>query len=273
MKISLARNSGFCFGVKKALEEVEKIKNKYCVYILGQLIHNKQVINELKKKGIKIIDDVDSIGKGTVVISAHGIPDKLKKKIKEKNLKIIYTTCPLVEKVHNITKELEKQGYNMIIFGDREHTEVKGIAGNLNAPVIINNASGISAFNKKYALVSQTTQDQEEFGRTAKELRKRIKELKVMDTICSATKQRQNEAKKLAKKVDMMLVIGDFSSANTRRLEQICLKIVETRHIETASELKAGWFKGKAHIGITAGASTPDWIIKGAIERIKNEFQ
>ena len=200
MKISQAKNSGFCFGVRKALDEVEKIGNKGGIYILGHLIHNKQVINKLKERGIKIIDNIDSIDKGTVVISAHGISDKLKERIKNKNLEIINTTCPLVEKVHKITKEFEKQGYNIIIFGDKEHTEVKGIAGNLNNSIIINDDSEVKDLNKKYALVSQTTKDQEEFNEIVKKLKSRIKDLKVEDTICSATKQRQNDAKELANK-------------------------------------------------------------------------
>ncbi len=272
MKISLAKNSGFCFGVKNALKKVEEIENKEGIYILGHLIHNKKAISNLKNKGIKIIDNIGKVGKGTIVISAHGISDRLKEKIKNKNLKIVDTTCPLVEKVHKITKKLEKEGYTIVIYGDKEHTEVKGISGNLNNPVIINDNFEIKDFNKKYALVSQTTKDQEEFQEIAKKLKSKIKDLRVEDTICSATKLRQNDAKELAKKVDMMIVVGDNNSANTKRLSQICSRTVETKQIETVDELKAEWFKSKEHIGITAGASTPDWVIEKVIERIKNGF-
>lgn len=272
MKISLAKNSGFCFGVRKALDEVEKIENKEGVYILGHLIHNKQVINDLRKKGIKIIDDIDSVNKGTIVISAHGIPDKLKGEIKKKNMKIIDTTCPLVEKVHKITKGLEKQGYNIIIFGDKEHTEVKGIAGNLNNPSIINDGSEINDFNKKYALVSQTTKNQEEFDEIAKKLKSKVKELKVEDTICLATKQRQASSIELAKKSDIMIVVGGKISSNTIRLKEICSNYCETKHIETEKELKSEWFLNKEKIAVTAGASTPDWIIDEVIDKIENEI-
>ena len=207
MKISIAKNSGFCFGVKKALDKVERIKGGNKTYILGHLIHNKQVINKLRKKGIKIIDNVDNISKGTIVISAHGVPDKLKEDIRKKKLKIIDTTCPLVEKVHIITKKLEKEGYKIIIFGDKEHTEVKGIAGNLKNPIIIDDKPEIKELNKKYAFVSQTTKDQEKFNEIAEKLKMRIKGLRIEDTICLATKLRQNDAKELSKKIYKNLFI------------------------------------------------------------------
>lgn len=274
MKITIAENAGFCFGVKRALDTINKIKDKN-IYVLGKLIHNPRVIQDLEKKGIKSIENSDNIGENsTIIISAHGIPDKTIEELKNKNLEVIDCTCPLVKKVHNLTKDAEKQGYTIIIFGDKEHTEVKGIKGNLKNTIIISDISEIKNLdkNKKYCLVSQTTQSVEKFNKLVEELKKSIRDLRICDTICIPTKQRQSSSIELAKKSDLMLVIGGKISANTKRLAQICSQLTETYHIETEKELKKEWFKGKEHIGITAGASTPDSIINKVIDRIKNEF-
>ena len=224
---------------------------------------------------LKSIENSDNIGENsTIIISAHGIPDKTIEELKNKNLEVIDCTCPLVKKVHNLTKDAEKQGYTIIIFGDKEHTEVKGIKGNLKNTIIISDISEIKNLdkNKKYCLVSQTTQSVEKFNKLVEELKKSIRDLRICDTICIPTKQRQSSSIELAKKSDLMLVIGGKISANTKRLAQICSQLTETYHIETEKELKKEWFKGKEHIGITAGASTPDSIINKVIDRIKNEF-
>jgi len=271
MKITLAEESGFCFGVKKALDRINQIKDKQDIYVLGKLIHNPQVIEELKKQGIKFIDNLHEINKGTLVISAHGLSDNIIQKAKEKQLNIIDTTCPLVKNVHNITKNLEQQGYKIIIFGDKEHTEVKGIKGNLKDPIIISNIEDINNLKQeKYALVSQTTQDTLEFNEISAKLKEKIPNIIISDTICSATKQRQENAKKLAKESDLMIVIGGFNSANTKRLANICSNIVETKQIESSNEIKEGWFNQKQNIGITAGASTPERVIKETINKINN---
>jgi len=271
MNIQLAQESGFCFGVKKALDRVNSIENKEDVYVLGKLIHNPQVIEDLKKHGIKFIESIEEIKQGTLVISAHGVSDDIIGKAKENKLKIIDTTCPLVKNVHNITKNLEQQGYKIIIFGDKQHTEVKGIKGNLKDPIIISNIKELDNLKQgKYALVSQTTQDVVKFKEISNKLKEKIRDLVISDTICSATKSRQENAEKLAKEVDLMLVIGGYNSANTKRLRDICSKIIETKHIEKANELKKEWFKNKENIGITAGASTPESVIKEVIESINN---
>lgn len=271
MKINLAKESGFCFGVKKALDRINSLKNKEDVYVLGKLIHNPQVIDELKKQGIKFIENIDEIEKGTLVISAHGVSDNIIEKAKQKKLNIINTTCPLVKNLHNITKNLEKQGYKIIIFGDKKHTEVKGIKGNLKNPIIISNIDDIHSLQEnKYALVSQTTQEVVKFNEISSKLKEKFKDIIITDTICSATKLRQENAKKLAKEVDLMLVIGGYNSANTKRLKEICSKLIETKHIENKEEIKKEWFKNKENIGITAGASTPESVIKEVIDKISN---
>ena len=270
MNIRLAEESGFCFGVKKALDRVDAILDKKNVYVLGKLIHNPQVIGDLKKEGVKFVDSIDEIKEGTLVISAHGASDDVIWEGKGKELKMIDTTCPLVKNVHNITKNLEMQGYRIIIFGDKEHTEVKGIEGNLKDPIIINSVSELDELKEgKYALVSQTTQDVVEFNEISEELKKKVKDLIISDTICSATKARQENTKKLAEEVELMIVIGGYNSANTKRLKDICNKITETKHIENSGDLRKEWFKDKENIGITAGASTPESVVKNVIDKIK----
>ena len=238
--------------------------------MLGKLIHNPQVVGGLKKDGIRFIEDIKEVRKGTIVISAHGVPDGAINRIKQEGLRLIDTTCPLVRNVHNITKNLEKEGYTIIIFGDKDHTEVKGIEGNLKNPIITSSIEELEDIKKgKYALVSQTTQDVSAFNELSKKLKTKIKDLVVIDTICSATKLRQENAKKLAKDVDLMVVIGGYNSANTKRLKEICSKIVETKHIEKADELKKEWFKSNENIGICAGASTPEKVITEVLDKIK----
>ncbi len=275
MKITIAENSGFCFGVKRALEEAKKLENKKNVYVLGKLIHNPQVVKGLEKKGIKSIENIDNLEKGSiVVVSAHGVPDKLIEKLKKEGFDVVDSTCPLVRKVHDITKGAETGGYKVIILGDKEHTEVKGIAGNLKDPVILSDISDTDSLDMegKYCLVSQTTQNVEKFNKLIDELKILVKDLKVYDTICIPTKQRQQSSVDLAKKSDLMLVLGGKISANTKKLAQRCSEFTETHHIETEEELKKEWFKGKEHIGITAGASTPDYIINKVVDRIENGF-
>jgi len=270
MNIKLAEESGFCFGVKKALDRINAIENKEDVYVLGKLIHNPQVIEELKEQGVKFIGNLEDIDEGTLVISAHGVSDNIIKKAEEKNLNIIDTTCPLVKNVHNITKELENQGYKIIIYGDKDHTEVKGIKGNLKDSIIINNIEEISNLSQgKYALVSQTTQELEKFKEIGNKLIEKFSDLIITDTICSATKARQENAKKIAKEVDLMIVVGGFNSANTKRLKEICEKIVETKQIEGSLDLKKEWLENSENIGVTAGASTPEKVIEEVIDKIK----
>ena len=273
MKITIAENVGFCFGVKRAIEQVEKLNKT--AYVLGKLIHNPQVIKSLEKEGIKSIKNTDDVNEGsTIIIPAHGVSDNTLDNLTMHGFQVVDCTCPLVKKVHEITKEEEKQGYTIIILGDKEHSEVKGINGNLKNLVIISSLGDVNKLDKekKYCLVSQTTQDERKFNRVAEELKKSVKELKVYDTICAPTKHRQSSSVDLAKGSEIMLVVGGKMSANTKRLTKRCSEFVKTYHIESEKELEAEWFKDKNKIGITAGASTPDYVIKRVVDRIENEF-
>ncbi|MBU3941476.1 MAG: 4-hydroxy-3-methylbut-2-enyl diphosphate reductase [Nanoarchaeota archaeon] len=267
MKIICAENMGFCFGVKRALDIALKEKD---AYTLGQLIHNPQVVGLLEERGIKETKSVDDIKRGTLIITAHGTIKSNIEKAKSKGLRIIDTTCPLVKRVHELAGEFDEKGYKIILFGDKEHPEVKGIVSNTKDVIIISSDGEVRKLKfDKACFLSQTTQSLEKFNEIADVLKKNISNLRIFNTICNATKKRQGSALKLAKKVDMMIVIGGYNSANTKMLSQICSKIVETKHIEKAGELDDAWFNGKNIIGLTAGASTPDWVIKNIKEKIE----
>ena len=260
MQVRLASSLGFCMGVRRALRLVEGTDRPY---VLGALIHNPQIIERLKAQGVRFVSDPDDIDEGTAVISAHGAPDSVKRRLLERGIAVIDATCPLVEDVHNKAKQFEAEGCQVFIMGDSEHAEVKAIAANLENAVVLS-PHGEAPAAKNPALVSQTTQRQEDFERLAA----RLKPKRLANTICDATQFRQESAKALAGEVDLMIVVGGFNSSNTRRLKEICSSIVETRHIEQASELRPEWFLGRGIVGITAGASTPDWIISEVRDRI-----
>ncbi len=274
MKISIAKSYGFCWGVRRALDIAESIdKENKKVNVLGRLIHNPQEVERLNKKGIRITENLDGISEGTVVITSHGVPDSTIESVKTKGFEVVDTTCPLVKSVHNITKNFDKKGYKTIIYGDKNHIEVKGIGGNLSSYIVIKNPDELPEINPddNYILVSQTTMAVDEFLKVAAELKIRMPNLKIVDTICAPTKERQNAARELAKQVDLMIVVGGYMSSNTKKLAAVSSEFVETHQIERAEELKQEWFTGKNHVGITAGASTPDYVVEQVKKRIEEQ--
>ncbi len=268
MNIRLAKNYGFCFGVKRALDIAKKTNDK--ANTIGPLIHNPQVIAALEKNGIKAVSSLNKIKQKKVIIRAHGVPDSVLKKLKKKN--IIDATCPFVKKAQHIAKISEKQGYQVIVVGEKNHPEVKGIVGNLKRKTVIESLNDLKKLKKyrKIAIISQTTQSKAKVNEIVKALKKKSKEVKVSDTICNATAERQIAAINLAKHSDLMIVIGGYNSANTKQLARLCSTLTTTKHIETTKDLKKQWFKSKNNIGITAGASTPNYIVRDVIEKIKN---
>ncbi len=271
-KVVLAKNSGFCFGVKRAIELALKTKEK--VYTLGPLIHNPQVIAQLEQKGIVAIDSIDDIERGKIIIRAHGISRSVITRAKKKELLVIDATCPFVKNVQQIAESLSRDGYQVVIIGEANHPEVIGIADRVRNPIIIEDVSEVSGIGQfeKIGVVAQTTQSVENYKKMIHELRKHSKKIKISNTICNATKKNQNAAKELAKNVNLMIVVGGYNSGNTRRLAKLCSEIVETKHIEVAEELKKKWFEKKKIVGVTGGASTPDWIIHEVIKSIENGF-
>jgi 4-hydroxy-3-methylbut-2-enyl diphosphate reductase len=267
-KIYLADVHGFCFGVKRALDIA--LEQKAPAVTLGKLIHNSHVIRELEQKGISHVDSVDKAN-GTIIIRAHGAPRQVIEKAKEMKLNVVDATCPLVKNLLKISQQLEEEGFQVVIVGDSSHPEIEGITSYLSNPLVIRDldqARKLGTFDR-IGVVSQTTQSQKNFEEIAGELKQHCKELRAVNTICRATEQRQNAALELAKKVDLMVVVGDKESSNTRMLAELCSAVVQTEQVEDASKLKPEWFSGREKIGITAGASTPERIVQEVVAKIK----
>ncbi|MCZ6117544.1 4-hydroxy-3-methylbut-2-enyl diphosphate reductase [Campylobacter ureolyticus] len=272
MKIELADSYGFCFGVKRAIRIAENTKDS-ATY--GELIHNAEEINRLKEhfnvKTLNTMQDLEN--ENSIIIRTHGITKKDLDAFKSQNKKIIDATCPFVSKPQNIVEKMSKEGYDIVIFGDKNHPEVKGIMSYAlkNVFVVLSTDELMDKkISNKVAVVSQTTKKVEEFTKIVSFLITRSKEVRVFNTICNATLENQKAVEKLAKKADVMIIIGGKNSSNTKQLylisKQICL---DSYHIENESELKKEWFKGKNLCGISAGASTPDWIIANVSNKIR----
>ncbi len=273
MKIKIAENAGFCYGVMRAIKMADDAIKKYKkIYSLGPIIHNPQVVEMYEKHGLKVVESFDDID-APILIRSHGVPPETYNNIKQKGLEYIDATCPFVKEAQDYAKELYLQGYTVVIFGDKNHPEVKAHLGYADYKAyIINSIEGAKKITaNKIGIISQTTQSAERFAIVVGELSKNTKELKVFNTICDATEKRQKSAMHLAKISDVIIVIGGKNSANTRKLYEICKQHCKNSyHIETESEIKAQWFKNMGTIGITAGASTPSYMIERVYKHIRN---
>lgn len=266
LEVILADYLGFCYGVKRAIKIArENAAPDGSACTLGPIIHNPQMVERLKDEGIGTIDCLDDLKRGKVIIRSHGVGPETYEKAEAMGLECVDATCPHVKKAQLSAKELAEEGRFVVIVGEKEHPEVHSIvqwAGG-NVAVIETVAEAASVPNaSRLGIISQTTFSGERFREIVSALLDKSRDIRVMRTICTATDQRQRAARELASKVDVMLVIGGKNSANTTRLAQLCANICRTYHIETAEELQPAWFDNIEKIGITAGASTPDWIIK-----------
>ena len=276
MKIVRAENAGFCFGVKRAMKlAFEATANgSKPIYSLGPLIHNPQQVKFLDQRGVHVISDLDLLNPGdTVIIRSHGTSPAVLKEVKSKNLTIVDATCPFVVKAQKLAQRLAAEKYQVIIVGEGDHPEVIGIMGFAgNEARVVERASDVRDLPAKprVGVIAQTTQSLNNFREVVGALLEKSNDLKVFNTICHATIHRQESALDIAKKVDLMIVIGGHNSANTSRLASLCAQLgVPTRHIETADELEASWLEGIAAVGVTAGASTPEWIIENIVDRLE----
>jgi 4-hydroxy-3-methylbut-2-enyl diphosphate reductase len=274
MKLHIAKSAGFCFGVKRAMEMALKAarKNSEQLHTLGPLIHNPQAVDHLKSLGIKVRNRVDKIPGGTVIFRSHGVSLGEWRRAKEKRLHIIDATCPIVKRAQFFANYLHRQGYNLLIVGEAHHPEVEAIKSYLDEGVVVNDVKRVQKLGpwEKLGVIAQTTQSVSLFKEIIAACLERAKEVRVFNTICHATMIRQKEALEIAKKVDCMVVVGGYNSGNTQRLAAICREIQpRTYHIETAKEINPRWLAKKKRIGLTAGASTPSWIIKQVEEEIR----
>jgi len=271
MSVRIAKNSGFCFGVKRAINiALDAAKKENEIVTLGPIIHNPQMVEKLEKEGIQKIDELKEVNGRSTIIRSHGVKKEILDQLKKADIEIINATCPYVSKTQLVAKDLHEKGYQVIIMGDEDHPEVTALRSYVEGDVIIvNSASQLRnrVFNK-VGVISQTTKHIDDLEEVVKILVSRCNELHVVNTICNATTVRQNSTISLAKESDLMVVIGGKNSSNTKMLAKICRKFVKTFHIETESEIIKEWFIGEKNIGITAGASTPDWIIVEVYNKI-----
>jgi 4-hydroxy-3-methylbut-2-enyl diphosphate reductase len=274
MKVILAKRAGFCFGVKRATHMAFEAAGKGSkTYTLGPIIHSPQVVQKLEEMGVKVVRDLDNTDSGTIIIRSHGVLASEMDEAVQKQLEIVDATCPFVKKAQEHVKSLSEAGYGVVVVGDADHPEVQGIVSYGGDKVfVVGSGEEVKKLPKmnKIGVVAQTTQSFENLKNVVSECLLRGGEIRVFNTICDATAVRQEEAKELACQVDCMLVVGGFNSANTRRLSEVCTELQpRTHHIETAAEINPAWFEGVERVGVTAGASTPKWIIDEVMNRIE----
>jgi 4-hydroxy-3-methylbut-2-enyl diphosphate reductase len=274
MKIILAKQAGFCFGVKRATQMAFEAADKGgTTYTLGPIIHSPQVVQKLDEMGVKVLKTLAEQDSGTIIIRSHGVASEELAEAVRKELEIIDATCPFVKKAQEHVKSLSQAGYDVVVVGDADHPEVQGIVSYAKGKVfVVGSGEEASRLPKmgKIGVVAQTTQSFENLKNVVMECVMRGGEIRVFNTICDATAVRQEEAKELANQVDCMIVIGGHNSANTKRLAEVCTELQpRTHHIETAQQLNPGWFEGVGKVGVTAGASTPKWLIDEVMERIE----
>lgn len=273
MKIILAEHRGFCYGVKRAVDTANSYINKGCTYTLGPIIHNPQVVKTLEDQGIKVANDLSEVPTGRVIIRSHGVGPDVYENAKARQLEIVDATCPHVRRAQLSANELLNGGYTVVVIGEKRHPEVKSIVEwTNNQAFVIEKLDDAHELPEqgKIGVVAQTTFSNEPFEAIVRVLKGKCQEIKVNRTICTATDQRQQAALDLAGKVDVMVVVGGKNSANTSRLAQLCQeKGAITYHIETAAELDPEWFITKQTAGVTAGASTPDWVIEEVVKKMQ----
>ena len=281
--IKVAKTAGFCFGVKRAVEKVyEQVKlGKKNVYTFGPIIHNEEVVGDLEAKGVRVLEnrsDLEAIEEGTIVIRSHGVPRDIYKLIEEKGLECVDATCPFVRKIHRIVEKESKNGCHIVIIGNDNHPEVEGIKGWCQGPVTVISTEEeaenlVISDGKKLCIVSQTTFNYNKFKDLVEILEKKRYDRIVLNTICSATEERQLEARQIACEADTMIVIGGRHSSNTQKLYEICRKECKnTYYIQTLVDLDTRPFQCIGCVGITAGASTPNNIIEEVQKHVRIKF-
>jgi 4-hydroxy-3-methylbut-2-enyl diphosphate reductase len=271
MKIKLASNYGFCFGVKRAIKLAENLKDATTI---GPLIHNNQEIQRLKNGfNVTTADSIHDIGNAhKTIIRTHGIEKNDLEELKKMDVEVVDATCPYVTKPQQIVEKMSQEGYTIVIFGDEEHPEVKGVksyAG--DNPYVVMNTKELDGINLglKVAIVSQTTRKPSEFLKITNYLTMKVNEVRVFNTICNATFENQDAVKELAKESDIMIIVGGRSSSNTKQLLTISKESCKDSYlIESSQEIDEEWFKDKKVCGVSAGASTPDWIISEVTTKI-----
>ena len=270
---------GLCFGVRRAIKLLKEAANKYGeIETLGPLAHNRLLVEALANIGIKPINHLDQAQGKILAITTHGTSPVVLSMLRSHHIHIIDTTCPIVRKAQNTAKELAEAGFDIIIFGEAEHSEVKGLLGWTGgkgiAALNMRQVGSLGKSSSRLGIISQTTQTRSVFIEFARQLVGMVgpetKEIRLVNTLCPVTQEHQEAAMRLARRSQLMIVIGGSSSANARHLVEICSPLVETHLVETADEIDNSWFLGKRHVGITAGASTPDEAIEELVVKLRS---
>lgn len=280
-EVILAKSAGFCFGVKRAVDTVYEQTGKKNVYTFGPIIHNEEVVKDLEKKGVFVIntmEELDDITEGTVIIRSHGVSSAVYEALRKKGVEIVDATCPFVLKIHNIVKQESANGKQIVIIGNEKHPEVEGIMGWSKTQVhvvdTVEKAQNLQLDpQREVCIVSQTTFNYNKFKDLVEIIMKKSYDISVLNTICNATKERQTEAESIAESVDAMIVIGDKHSSNTQKLVEICRKACDnTYYIQTLDDLDLNQLGSVETVGITAGASTPNNIIEEVQNNVRIIF-
>ena len=282
-KVTVAKSAGFCFGVRRAVEQVysQAREGVQPVYTYGPIIHNDQVVQELEEKGVRVIrslEELEKIREGTVIIRSHGVSREVQEKMEKQGLLLVDATCPFVKKIHRIVEQAGRDEEFVVIAGDRNHPEVQGIIGwTLGDSAVVESPEEMKKLalpaNQKICFVAQTTFNYNKFEELVEILSKKRYDIHVINTVCNATEERQSEAEGIAAKVDVMLVIGGRHSSNTQKLFEICSsKCKNTYFVETLDALDTKPFQSFRHVGITAGASTPKKIIEEVQKHVGIKF-
>lgn len=276
MKIRRAIHAGYCWGVERALDIVTDTAAAHpgeTVRTLGPIIHNPHVVQSLEEKGVQSVNELSDMSSGTVIIRTHGVPPETYEQAKAKGLNVVDATCPLVTLVQNKAKQLVQEGYHLVIFGNPRHPEVIGTIGHAGGKAtVIEHPEDVEKLHlpKRVGVVVQTTQETELLAALLAHLAPRCKEVKIFNTICNPTIERQEAARELARDVEVVIVVGGKNSSNTRHLAEVCREEGATAyHIEDATELDPQWVRGVENVGITAGASTPGWLMDQVIEQLE----
>lgn len=274
MRVEVARYAGVCYGVERALKLAEEAAAGGTeVHTLGPLIHNPQAVADLRDAGVSVATTLDEAVEGILVIRSHGVDPAIIEEACERGLDVVDATCPHVSKAHEAAEVLKRGGYSVIIVGEADHPEVEGIMAHAGGEaLVVQSADEIPARlpSKRIGVVVQTTQSEARLVEVVQAVLPRVRELRVFNTICSATAQRQRAAEEIARDVDVVIVVGGHNSGNTKRLFEICSAVnARTYHVETAQDLDPSWFDGAASVGVTAGASTPDKQMQGVIAAIE----
>jgi 4-hydroxy-3-methylbut-2-enyl diphosphate reductase len=276
MEVILADKAGFCFGVQRAINTAFKAAGGGRVYCLGPLIHNPQEVSRLREAGVETVEDFSGLRPGdSLIIRSHGVPPAVLEKAREQGLSIIDLTCPFVAKAQQHAETLNREGYRVVVVGEKKHPEVQSILGHAGEKaVVVEQPEEIDQLNLqgRLGVVAQTTQSYGNFSETVLRLLRLSNELKVFNTICSSTKERQDATRVLASRVDVMIVVGGRNSANTSRLVSLSRETGKpTYHVEVVDEIRSEWFREARTVGVTAGASTPGWVIEAVLDRLRSE--